>query len=71
MFDPAKRRWVQARKMDRPRWYPSLITLGDGRVVAVSGRGDTNDLEPIPEVFTFGAGWQQAHAPGRCRSTRT
>ena len=64
MFDPAKRRWVQARKMDRPRWYPSLITLGDGRVVAVSGRGDTNDLEPIPEVFTFGAGWQHAHARG-------
>jgi hypothetical protein len=64
MFDPAKRRWVTARKMDRPRWYPSLVALGDGRVVAVSGRGDTNDMEPMPEVFTYGAGWAHAHTRG-------
>jgi hypothetical protein len=57
VFDPPRRRWLRARKMGRPRWYPSLITLGFGNVLAVSGRGDTNALERVPELFTHGAGW--------------
>jgi hypothetical protein len=50
--------------MSRPRWYPALITLGFGNVLAVSGRGDTNALETVPEVFTHGAGWTPAPARG-------
>lgn len=56
-FDPARRRWVRARKMAHGRWYPSLVALGDGRVAAVSGRGDDGKQETVAEVFA--EGWKR------------
>jgi hypothetical protein len=63
-FDPGRRRWVRMRKMAHGRWYPSLITLANGRVLAVSGRGDDGHLEPQPEVFETGKGWKRRPSPG-------
>jgi hypothetical protein len=63
-FDPARRRWVRLRKMARERWYPSLLTLADGRVVAVSGRGADGKLDPVAEVFAAGKGWKRLHERG-------
>jgi hypothetical protein len=36
-FDPATQTWTALAQMSTPRWYPTVITLGDGRVLAVSG----------------------------------
>jgi galactose oxidase-like protein len=36
-FDPAKNDWVQASPMKYGRWYPSLIVLGDGKIVVSGG----------------------------------
>ena len=38
------------------RWYPSLLTLGDGRVLAVSGLDASVVPNLVPEVYD-GTGW--------------
>ena len=49
------------------RWYPSLLALGDGRVLATSGLDGTSQLNLVPEIYTDGAGWatrpQSQHWP--------
>ena len=64
VFDPEDRRWIRVRRMLRPRWYPTLTTLGDGRVLSVSGRGYTRALERDPEIFESGEGWRRLPSPG-------
>jgi hypothetical protein len=39
------------------RWYPTLIALPDGRVLAVSGLDEKNELNVVPEIYADGAGW--------------
>ena len=64
VFDPERGRWIRVRRMLRPRWYPTLTTLGDGRVLSVSGRGYTRELERMPEIFETGEGWKRLPSPG-------
>jgi hypothetical protein len=37
VFDPQTQQWSFVTKMTHGRWYPTLITLGDGRVLAATG----------------------------------
>ena len=37
VFDPATNSFVQAETMHHPRWYPTLVPLADGKVLAASG----------------------------------
>ena len=37
IFDPVTRTWSFVASMNQGRWYPTLITLGDGRVLAATG----------------------------------
>ena len=37
VFDPQTQQWSFVAKMVHGRWYPTLIRLGDGRVLAASG----------------------------------
>jgi hypothetical protein len=37
IFDPASETWTRAQDMGNSRWYPTLITLGDGRILAMAG----------------------------------
>ncbi|HVE63715.1 MAG TPA: galactose oxidase-like domain-containing protein [Mycobacteriales bacterium] len=37
IFDPATQVWTQTASMTYGRWYPSLTTLPDGTILAVSG----------------------------------
>ena len=64
-FDPGTRRWTRVKDMHHPRWYPSLITLADGRVAAVSGRGEDGELVTEAEVFKPGRGWRRLPAHAR------
>jgi hypothetical protein len=37
VYDPVKNSWTRHRDMDKARWYPSCVTLPDGKVLIVSG----------------------------------
>jgi len=37
IFDPATKTWTQSGSMHYGRWYPSLVTLSDGRILVSSG----------------------------------
>ncbi len=37
LFDPTTNQWAATRPMAHGRWYPSVITLGDGRTLAAAG----------------------------------
>jgi hypothetical protein len=37
VFNPQSQQWAVVRPMGHGRWYPSVITLGDGRVLAAAG----------------------------------
>jgi len=41
VFDPVSEQWSFAAKMQHGRWYPTLITLADGRVLATTGLTET------------------------------
>ncbi|MFB7863616.1 galactose oxidase-like domain-containing protein [Streptomyces sp. NPDC056069] len=45
-FDPRAERYVPVDPMTDARWYPTLVTLDDGRVLAVSGLNDVGDVVP-------------------------
>lgn len=45
-FDPVAERYVPVAPMKDARWYPTLVTLQDGRVLAVSGLDEVGDVVP-------------------------
>ena len=49
--------WTRKPAMAGGRWYPSLLSLPDGRVLAVSGLDEHSELNLVPELYTDGAGW--------------
>jgi hypothetical protein len=59
IFDPVTESWVPGLpKMARGRWYPTVTTLADGRMVTVAGRDTLHRLAAlvgVPEVWENGA----------------
>ncbi|WKD32537.1 kelch motif-containing protein [Streptomyces xanthophaeus] len=45
-FDPVAEKYLRVDPMSDARWYPTLVTLQDGRVLAVSGLNDVGDVVP-------------------------
>lgn len=45
-FDPKAEKYVPVAPMKDARWYPTLTTLDDGKVLAVSGLNDVGDVVP-------------------------
>ncbi|MDX3847993.1 radical copper oxidase GlxA [Streptomyces europaeiscabiei] len=45
-FDPKAERYVPVAPMRKARWYPTLVGLADGRVLAVSGLDDVGVVDP-------------------------
>ncbi|MFF0204720.1 galactose oxidase-like domain-containing protein [Streptomyces sp. NPDC005017] len=45
-FDPVAERYLPVDPMDKARWYPTLVGLADGRVLAVSGLNDVGAIDP-------------------------
>ena len=65
IFDPGTQQWSRAAHMAHGRWYPTLVTLGDGRVLAVSGLDVDGNLNTTVEVYSPDANtWQALHLPG-------
>jgi hypothetical protein len=51
-FNPDTQTWSTLAQMAVPRWYPTVITLGDGRVLAVAGHTSCKAcVASIPEVY--------------------
>jgi galactose oxidase len=52
IFDPVTETWVAGLpKMAKGRWYPTVTTLADGRLVTVAGRDTTSSVVLLPEVW--------------------
>ncbi|MFE1952866.1 galactose oxidase-like domain-containing protein [Streptomyces sp. NPDC059524] len=45
-FDPVAEKYVPVDPMEKARWYPTLVGLEDGRVLAVSGLDDVGVIDP-------------------------
>ncbi len=64
LFNPTTQKWAQAGHMAHGRWYPTLVTLGDGRVLAASGLNGAGFLNQTIEVYSPPADtWQALHLP--------
>ncbi|MBW1595830.1 kelch motif-containing protein [Streptomyces sp. JJ38] len=61
-FDPVAEKYVRVDPMDKARWYPTLVTLPDGRVLSVSGldevgkilQGDNEIYDPRKRSWSTG-----------------
>ncbi|MGW2224534.1 galactose oxidase-like domain-containing protein [Streptomyces formicae] len=45
-FDPKAEKYIPVDPMDKARWYPTLVGLEDGKVLAVSGLDDVGVIDP-------------------------
>jgi hypothetical protein len=64
VFDSATERWSFVASMTHGRWYPSLIALGDGRVLAATGltEAPTNPHNQTLEIYSPTTNrWQLLH----------
>ena len=52
IFDPITEKWTKVESMNSGRWYPTVITLGDGRVLALSGKDENGSIDTYPEIYS-------------------
>lgn len=45
-FDPVAEKYIKVDPMNEARWYPTLTTLSDGKVLALSGLDDIGQIVP-------------------------
>src|SRR5712692_7040632 len=60
-FDPATNAFTNVQSMAHGRWYPTVLTLGDGRVMTFSGLNETGSTNTAVEFYTVGSGWSQQY----------
>jgi len=53
IFDRNTQQWRIVAPMAGGRWYPTQVTLGDGRVLTVSGLDQNGGLNTVPEIYNF------------------
>jgi hypothetical protein len=59
IFDPATQTWAAGLpKMAKGRWYPTVTTLWNGKMLTVAGRDTTSTVVLIPEIWE-NAQWVQ------------
>jgi hypothetical protein len=52
IFDPVTRQWTRVASMHSPRWYPTLTTLSDGRVLVTAGEINCDGCNALtPEIY--------------------
>jgi hypothetical protein len=56
--------FADGQNMAHGRWYPTVTTLGDGRVMTFSGLTETGSTNTAVEIYTPGSGWSQEYAAG-------
>ena len=63
-FDPVLGVFTDLENMAHGRWYPTVTTLGDGRVMTFSGLTETGGTNTAVEVYTVGSGWSAEYPAG-------
>jgi hypothetical protein len=59
IFDPSTQTWAAGLpKMAKGRWYPTVTTLWNGKMLTVAGRDTTSTVVLIPEIWE-NAQWVQ------------
>jgi hypothetical protein len=58
VFDFPNEQWIKVASMNRGRWYPTVLTLGNGQIFALSGLDITGNLDKNPEIFDGTNGWR-------------
>jgi len=58
IFDPVAETWTKVADMNQARWYPTVLTLSDGRILAASGTGasEIETYDPATNTWTLVAG---------------
>lgn len=56
-FDPQANTFSNGPNMAHGRWYPTLVTLGDGRVMIFSGLNETGSTNTAVEFYSVDTGW--------------
>ena len=52
IFDPVSETWASGLpKMAKGRWYPTVTTLWDGRVLTMAGRDSASKVVTTPEIW--------------------
>jgi hypothetical protein len=64
VFDPATHTFTNVQNMAHGRWYPTVTTLGDGRVMTFSGLRETGGTNSAVEIYTVGSGWSPEYPAG-------
>jgi hypothetical protein len=64
IFEPSSNVFTDAQNMAHGRWYPTVLTLGDGRIMAFSGLAETGLTNSSVEIYTVGLGWGQEYQAG-------
>jgi len=64
LFDPAFGAFVDVENMAHGRWYPTVTSLGDGRVMTFSGLNQTGGTNTSVEIYTLGSGWSPEYPAG-------
>ena len=62
IFDPSTNTFTDVQNMAHGRWYPTVTTLGDGRVMTFSGANETGATDKAVEIYTVGSGWSVEYA---------
>ena len=60
IFDPVTEAFMQSQNMANGRWYATATTLGDGRIMAMSGLTSAGVASTTIEIYDLknaGAGW--------------
>ena len=57
VFDPATNTFTDVQNMAHGRWYPTVTTLGDGRVMTFSGANESGGTNTAVEIYAVGTGW--------------
>lgn len=63
-YDPSTGQFTDLESMAHGRWYPTVTTLGDGRVMAFSGLNESGPTNTTVEIYTVGSGWSQEYESG-------
>jgi hypothetical protein len=70
VFNPEIGQWHHLGSMAGGRWYPTLITLGDGRVLAASGLSENGPLNNTLEIYESTTDtWQSLPVPAQDQFT--
>jgi hypothetical protein len=64
IFNHATNTFTDAQNMADGRWYPTVTTLGDGRVMTFSGLDLNGSTNTAVEIYTVGSGWSQEYFAG-------